>query len=115
MFFGLWWLLWVLEQHQFLAENLREEKSYGLRRPIPKHVLSNTVERYPSPSDQGEYYHFKIGIVLFLDSFTQDYVANSPSRILLIISQTHLIVGFHLIFALRCFCSFPLPPLLCIL
>ncbi|KAK4817506.1 hypothetical protein QYF61_016513 [Mycteria americana] len=54
MFFRFWWLLWILEHHEFLAENLREEKRYGLRRPKPKHILSNTVEKYPSPSDQDE-------------------------------------------------------------
>lgn len=62
MFFRFWWLLWILEHHEFLAENLREEKRYGLRRPKPKHILSNTVEKYPSPSDQGEYCHFKTGV-----------------------------------------------------
>lgn len=56
MFFKFWWLLWILEQHEFLAENLNEEKRYGLRRPTVKHILSNTVEKYPSHSDQGDCY-----------------------------------------------------------
>lgn len=72
MFLRFWWLLWILEHHEFLAENLREEKIYGLRRSKPKHTLSNIVEKYPSPSDQGEYCNFKTGVILnilfYLDS-----------------------------------------------
>lgn len=64
MFLRFWWLLWILEHHEFLAENLREEKIHGLRRSKPKHILSNIVEEYPSSNDQGEYCHFKIGVIL---------------------------------------------------
>jgi len=78
MFFRFWWLLWILEQHEFLAENLSEEKRYGLKRPTTKHILSNTIEKYPSPSDQGDYCYFKT--FFLLDSFTQDYMASFPLR-----------------------------------
>lgn len=77
MFFKFWWLLWILEQHEFLAENLNEEKRYGLRRPTVKHILSNTVEKYPSHSDQGDCY-FKT--FFLLDSFTQIYMASFSLR-----------------------------------
>lgn len=64
MFLRFWWLLWILEHQEFLAENLREEKTYELRRSKPKHILSNIVEKYPSSSDQGEYCNFKTGVIL---------------------------------------------------
>lgn len=67
MFLRFWWLLWIVEHHEFLAENLREEKIYGLRRSKPKDILPNTVEKYPSPSDQGEYCNFKTSVI-YLDS-----------------------------------------------
>lgn len=115
MFSRLWWLLWMLEHHEFLAENLREFKRYGLRRPKPKHILSNTVEKYASPSDQGEYCHFKtagvvgggaggVGEGCFPYSFLWilDYMANLPSKILLTISQACLILHFHMPY----FCTF---------
>lgn len=110
MFFRLWWLLWMLEHHEFLAENLGELKRYGLRKPKPKHILSNTVEKYASPSDQGKYCHFKTGgevggvCVCFPCSFLWilDYMANLPSKILLTISQACLILCFHMPY----FCTF---------
>lgn len=115
MFFRFWWLLWILEHHEFLAENLREEKRYGLRRPKPKHSLSNTVEKYPSPSDQGEYCHFKTSVGFFPDSFIWilDYMANLLSKILLIIRQACLILHFHMpYFCILSFYSHLFPHLL---
>lgn len=72
MFLRFWWLLWILEHREILAENLREEKIYGLRRLKPKHILSKIVEKYPSSSDQGEYCNSNTGVILniliYLDS-----------------------------------------------
>ncbi|XP_075611903.1 uncharacterized protein LOC104630265 [Balearica regulorum gibbericeps] len=73
MFFRVWWLLWILEHHAFLAENLREEKRYGLRRSKPKHILSNTVEKYPSPSDQDEDCILEIAFLLDSSEGAKDY------------------------------------------
>ncbi|XP_019410186.1 PREDICTED: collagen alpha-1(XXVIII) chain-like isoform X3 [Crocodylus porosus] len=66
MFTRFCWLLWILEYHMFLAQNLNEEKRNGLRRSKPKHFLSNAVEKYPSPSDQDE--DCLLEMVFLLDS-----------------------------------------------
>ncbi|XP_019336204.1 collagen alpha-1(XXVIII) chain isoform X3 [Alligator mississippiensis] len=66
MFTRFCWLLWILEYHMFLAQNLNEEKRNGLRRSKPKHLLSNAVEKYPSPSDQDE--DCLLEMVFLLDS-----------------------------------------------
>ncbi|XP_068876817.1 collagen alpha-1(XXVIII) chain-like isoform X1 [Aphelocoma coerulescens] len=73
MFLRYWWLLWILEHHEFLAQNLREEKRYGLRRSKPKHILSNTVEEYPSPSDQDEDCILEIAFLLDSSESAKDY------------------------------------------
>ncbi|KAF7248343.1 Collagen alpha-1(XXVIII) chain, partial [Varanus komodoensis] len=49
-----WWLLFLLDHHVFLAQNTNEEKRNGVRKQKPKSFLSNTVEKYPSPSEQDE-------------------------------------------------------------
>ncbi|XP_014104620.1 PREDICTED: collagen alpha-1(XXVIII) chain-like [Pseudopodoces humilis] len=73
MFLRFWWLLWIFEHHEFLAENLREEKIYGLRRSKPKHILSNIVEKYPSPSDQDEDCILEIAFLLDSSENAKDY------------------------------------------
>ncbi|TRZ27006.1 hypothetical protein HGM15179_000051 [Zosterops borbonicus] len=73
MFLRFWWLSWILEHHEFSAENLREEKIYGLRRSKPKHILSNIVEKYPSPSDQDEDCILEIAFVLDSSETAKDY------------------------------------------
>nr|XP_013816000.1 PREDICTED: collagen alpha-1(XXVIII) chain-like [Apteryx mantelli mantelli] len=74
MFFRFWWLLWILEHHEFLAaQNLKEGKRYGLRRPKPKHILSNTVEKYPSPSDQDDNCILEIAFLLDSSESAKDY------------------------------------------
>ncbi|KAK2526011.1 collagen alpha-1(XXVIII) chain-like protein, partial [Columba guinea] len=83
MFFRFWWLLWILEHHEFLAENLREEKRYGLRRPKPKHILSNMVEKYPSPGDQDEDCILEIAFLLDSSESAKDYNHEQQKRFVL--------------------------------
>ncbi|OWK54229.1 Collagen alpha-1(XXVIII) chain [Lonchura striata] len=73
MFLRFWWLLWIIEHHEFLAENLREEKIYGLRRSKPKRILSNIVEKYPSSNDQDEDCILEIAFLLDSSENAKDY------------------------------------------
>ncbi|XP_063256632.1 collagen alpha-1(XXVIII) chain-like [Prinia subflava] len=83
MFLRFWWLLWILEHHEFLAENLREEKIYGLRRSKPKHILSNIVEKYPRPSDQDEDCILEIAFLLDSSESAKDYSHEQQKKFVL--------------------------------
>nr|XP_054492770.1 collagen alpha-1(XXVIII) chain-like [Agelaius phoeniceus] len=82
-FLRFWWLLWILEHHEILAENLREEKIYGLRRLKPKHILSNIVEKYPSSSDQDEDCILEIAFLLDSSESAKDYNHEQQKRFVL--------------------------------
>ncbi|XP_065269764.1 collagen alpha-1(XXVIII) chain-like [Emys orbicularis] len=73
MFYRFWWLLWILGQHVFLAQNLSEDKRNGVRQQKSKHFLSNAVEKYPSPSDQDEDCVLEIAFLLDSSESAKNY------------------------------------------